>query len=219
MKHSTQNYLKAIYQLSELDGKTTVKVNDLAKKLSISMPAVSEMMKRLESDGYVKIKPYKGVSLTAKGKDLGVTMVRHHRIWETYLWSVLGFTWDEVHDEAELLEHASSNKVIDRLESLMDYPQFDPHGNPIPDSKGHLPVIKNEQLLSTCIVGDSCSIVRFVDLDSSYLTFLLQHGIAPNSKLKITDILAFDGTLVCDINGQSFHFSSQAANQIFVILK
>ncbi len=218
MKTSTQNYLKAIYQLSELEDKSIVKVVDLSKKLNVSMASVSEMVKRLEQDGYVKNTPYKGLVLTKKGSHIGCNMVRHHRIWETYLFRVLEFTWDEVHDEAELLEHASSNKVIEKLEILMGYPKFDPHGNPIPDKNGVIPTISNETLLSSCQKGDCCSIVRFVDLDNTYLHFLNKHNVSVHSSLRIDDILEFDGTVVCCINNHALHFSNHAANHIYVVV-
>tara|TARA_B100000700_G_C14974080_1_gene822927 strand:- start:758 stop:1417 length:660 start_codon:yes stop_codon:yes gene_type:complete len=216
VKQSTQNYLKAIYHLSELEDKPIIKVNDVSKKLNISMASVSEMIKRLEHHGYVTSQPYKGLKLTSKGRDVGCNMVRHHRIWETYLFKVLEFTWDEVHDEAELLEHASSNKVIEKLEALMNYPQFDPHGNPIPDKNGRVPIISNEQLLSSCKKGDRCSIVRFVDLDSRYLSFLEKHDVLLQSKLIIDECLEFDGTMVCLVKNHSIHFSKQATNHIYV---
>ena len=219
MRHSTQNYLKAIYSFVEIDDKLIVKVNELAKKLNTSTPSVSEMIKRLEQDGYVKNQPYKGVRLTKKGLDIGKNMTRHHRIWETYLNKVLGFTWDEVHDEAELLEHASSTKVIDKLEELMGFPPFDPHGNPIPDRVGNVPLIKDEKLLSDCNVGDSFKIVRFVDLDKHYLTYLENSGVKLQSQLKIKDILDFDGTMVCSLYNQQLNFSRVAAKHIFVTLK
>jgi len=133
MKHSTQNYLKAIVmlELSQDDG--LIKMRDISKRLNISQPAVADMIKKLETDAYVKNIPYKGVILTTEGRQLGMQMIRHHRLWEAFLHSELNMPFDRVHDEAEFLEHAGSDYLIGLIEERLGFPTQDPHGNPIPD--------------------------------------------------------------------------------------
>ena len=140
MKQSTQNYLKIIFSLSQNQIGTMVKVSEISKKLNISPAAVSDMVKKLEHAGYVKSLPYKGLSLTKTGWKIGCNMVRHHRLWEAFLHSELGIPWDEVHDEAERLEHACSDTLINKIEEKMGFPKFDPHGNPIPDRHGNIAI-------------------------------------------------------------------------------
>jgi len=136
MKQSTQDYLKAIFSLSKNRFATVVKVNNISKKLDVSPAAVSDMVKKLEASGYVTSLPYRGLSLTEAGWEIGCNMVRHHRIWETFLHDELGIPKDQVHDEAERLEHACSDTLINKLEEKMGFPKLDPHGNPIPNRFG-----------------------------------------------------------------------------------
>lgn len=138
MKQSTQNYLKTIFSLSENQFNTIVKVSDISKKLDVSPAAVSDMVKKLEQSGFVKSQPYRGLSLTQSGWKIGCNMVRHHRLWEAFLHIELGIPWDKVHDEAERLEHACSDTLINKIEEKLGYPKFDPHGNPIPDRDGNM---------------------------------------------------------------------------------
>lgn len=135
---ATENYLKTIFSLSLLSEDGQVKVSDISKRLDISMPAVTDMIKKLTHDKYVTSKPYKGIKLTQKGRAIGCNMVRHHRIWEVFLNQELDVPLDQVHDEAERLEHACSDYLIDRIEAKLGFPTLDPHGNPIPDRNGNL---------------------------------------------------------------------------------
>jgi DtxR family Mn-dependent transcriptional regulator len=141
MKHSTQNYLKTIFSLSGTTPNSIVKVSDISKKLDVSPAAVTDMVKKLEQEGYVKSEPYKGLVLTESGWKVGCNMVRHHRLWEAFLHLELGLSWDEVHEEAEQLEHACSDKLINKIEEKMNFPKYDPHGHPIPDRYGNFPTL------------------------------------------------------------------------------
>ena len=216
MRYSIQNYLKTLFSLCILDKKGIVKSSEISKKLNLSAPSVSEMIKRLAAEGFVKTKPYKGVELTPKGRSIGQNILRHHRIWETYLHSVLGFSWDKVHDEAERLEHASSDEVIDKLDALLGHPKFDPHGNPIPAKDGSIPSIKNEIPLSSCKKGDQVTLMRFVDLDKKFLSYIESLGISIKTTIIIEDILELDGTYLCKNKQTHFQISAIAAEHIFV---
>ena len=132
MEVSTEDYLKAIFNLQQVDS-GTVKTLAISERLKISPAAVSEMLRKLSDKGLVNHAPYRGVSLTKKGVQSGRNMVRRHRILEMYLYKVLDFPWDQLHEEAERLEHAASDALIDRLEEKLRFPKFDPHGSPIPE--------------------------------------------------------------------------------------
>lgn len=216
MKQSTQNYLKVIFSICYPDIRSMVKVSEISKKLDISPAAVTEMIKKLVSEGYVVNEPYKGVRLTKKGEKIGRNMVRHHRLWEAYLHQVLGLPWDKVHEEAERLEHACSDYLIDKIEEHLGFPQFDPHGNPIPDREGNIPHISNEQSLSKCVSGDACRLVRVVDLDKTFLNYIDSTGLQLGDEIVVKEVLEFDQTFVCEAKGQPIHFSRRAAEHIFV---
>lgn len=139
MKPSTQNYLKAIVMLEISLNSPLIKMRDISKRLQVSQPAVADMIKKLEASDYVQNVPYRGVNLTEKGRHLGMQMIRHHRLWETFLQQELNIPFDRVHDEAELLEHAGSDYLIGLIEKKLGFPTQDPHGNPIPDQELRFP--------------------------------------------------------------------------------
>ena len=216
MKQSTQNYLKTIFSLSNGVTQTQVKVSDISKRLEISPAAVTEMIKKLDQKGFVKNEPYKGVFLTKKGLKIGCNMVRHHRLWETYLNKVLGVPWDKVHDEAERLEHACSDYLINRIEEQLHFPEFDPHGNPIPDRQGVMPDMDNYIPLIESQPGVECKILRVVDLGEAYLQHLDALGISLNCTISLVEVLDFDDSVVCKLNGKNTMLSKKAASHIFV---
>lgn len=217
MKQSTQNYLKTIYTICLAESKQCVKVSEISKKLDISAPAVTDMVKKLESAKLLKNIPYKGVELTPKGEKIGRNMVRHHRLWESYLHAKLDVPWDKVHDEAERLEHACSDYLIDRIEEELDFPQFDPHGNPIPDKNGNVPQIKNEQILSSCTPDTTFRLIRVVDMHEQFLEYLDKMGVHLGDKLIVKTIMDFDGSFICEYKHEKLiTFSAQAAERVFV---
>lgn len=215
--HSVENYLKTIFSLSNFLEEDIIKTNDISKRLGISAPAVTDMIKKLEREKYVKNIPYKGVSLTKKGKILGSKMLRNHRLWESYLNEILDVPWDKVHDEAERLEHACTDYLMDKLDDALGNPQFDPHGNPIPDKEGNVAKIKAECKLSECTVGDFCYILRVVDLGEQFLKYLNSSSITLKSKIKIIDILDFDGSYICEFKGSKITLSKLVCDQIYVL--
>src|ERR1700760_5386 len=129
-----ENYLKAIYHLSLQSG--SVSTNQLAAALSTKAASVTDMLKKLADKELINYTKYQGVTLTSSGEKIAISIIRKHRLWEYFLVEKLNFKWDEVHDVAEELEHISSKELVDRLDSFMGYPKYDPHGDPIPDSKG-----------------------------------------------------------------------------------
>ncbi len=140
MNKSLEDYLKNIYSIKNTSGKVTTTI--LADRLNISPAAVSEMISKISKSGYIKNIPYRGFELTKKGESIALNLVRKHRLWEVFLLEQLKYPWENVHKEAENLEHASSDELISRLEKFLSYPKFDPHGHPIPDEEGKVPVEK-----------------------------------------------------------------------------
>ena len=214
---SKEDYLSVIYKTSDSNGE--IKANQIAVKLNISNAAVTDMLRKLSKDGYVDYKRYKGVKLTRSGEDYARNMVRRHRIWEVFLHQVVGLPWDKVHSEAENLEHSSSDELIDRLEEMLDYPEFDPHGDPIPDKNGTLPGKRNSVALSRIGIGERVEVVRVHDFDHTFLAYLSGIGINLNTELLVKEILEFDNSMLIGINGNEINISNTIAENIFVIRK
>lgn len=194
-----EDYLKAIYDLERGEPATT---NDIALRLDISPASVSGMMRRLADQGLITHEPYRGVRLTVDGRRAALRTLRRHRILECYLTEVLGYPWDRVHDEAEQLEHAASEELIERMASALGDPLHDPHGAPIPSREG----IVEEAVL--CSLADAGAGERFrvrqvMDDDAERLRYLAELGIRPGAMVRVLDRAPFDGpiTLWVDQSG------------------
>ena len=214
---SKENYLSTIYRYCDADSR--IKTTLIAEKLNITNAAVTDMMKKLSRDGYVEYKRYRDIRLTEDGEAYAKNMIRRHRIWELYLHLVIGMPWDKVHDEAEHLEHSSSDDLINRLEEILDYPKFDPHGDPIPDKNGTLPGKRNSVALSRIGIGEKVEVVRVHDFDHTFLAYLSGIGINLNTELLVKEILEFDNSMLIGINGNEINISNTIAENIFVIRK
>jgi len=211
---SKEDYLSVIYKTSDSNGE--IKANQIAVKLNISNAAVTDMLRKLSKDGYVDYKRYKGVKLTRSGEDYARSMVRRHRIWEVFLHQVVGLPWDKVHSEAENLEHSSSDELIDRLEEMLDYPEFDPHGDPIPDKNGKMPKSKLGIPLSTIKPGNLVKVNRVNDFDSSFLQYISKIGIELNKEINVLESFDFDHSLLIEVDNKETNISSKIAANIFV---
>jgi len=212
---SKENYLSTIYRHRNNEG--GIKAKQLAEQLEISNAAVTDMMKRLSRDGLVNYTRYKGIKLTGQGETYAKNMVRRHRIWELFLQRIVGMPWDKVHDEAENLEHSSSDELVNRLEVILDFPQFDPHGDPIPDKNGMLPKQKKMISLSMIRTGEIVKVVRVNDFDNDFLIYLSGIGIKLDKKLIIKDVLNFDKSMLVEIDGNEINISNTIAANIFVV--
>jgi DtxR family transcriptional regulator, Mn-dependent transcriptional regulator len=217
LSQHTENYLKTIFSLTYSLDTDIVKTTEISKRLGISPPAVTDMIKKMEREALVVNTPYKGVSLTEKGRTLGCKILRQHRLWESYLNEVLNMPWDMVHEEAERLEHACSDYLIEKIDTALDFPKFDPHGNPIPDKDGHMIKIKDECKLSDCKPGDSCYILRVVDMGEQFLKYLNSLSITLKTKIEIVDILSLDSSLICLYRNQKISLSKLVCDHIYVI--
>jgi len=212
---SKENYLSTIYRHRNNEG--GIKAKQLAEQLEISNAAVTDMMKKLSRDGLVNYTRYKGIKLTGQGESYAKNMVRRHRIWELFLQRIVGMPWDKVHDEAENLEHSSSDELVNRLEVMLDFPQFDPHGDPIPDKNGMLPKQKKMIPLSMIGTGEIVEVVRVNDFDNDFLNYLSGIGIKLDKKLIIKDVLNFDKSMRIEIDGNEINISNTIAANIFVV--
>ena len=212
---SKEDYLSTIYRHRNNEG--GIKATQLAEQLEISNAAVTDMMKKLSKDGLVNYTRYKGIKLTGQGESYARNMVRRHRIWELFLQRIVGMPWDKVHDEAEHLEHSSSDELINRLEEMLDYPQFDPHGDPIPDKNGILPKQKKMIPLSMIETGELVEVVRVNDFDHSFLNYLSEIGLELNKKLLVKNILNFDKSMLISIDKSEVNISNTIAANIFVL--
>ena len=212
---SKEDYLSTMYKYRDSSG--AIKSNQIADRLNISGAAVTDMLKKLSKDGYVDYKKYKGIRLTKIGEEYAMNMVRRHRIWEVFLHQVVGIPWDKVHSEAENLEHSSSDELIDRLEEMLDFPEFDPHGDPIPDKDGNLPEQKNSKSLSMIRSGRKVIVIKVNDFDSGFLKYISKIGIGLNKVIEVKEVLKFDGSMLIEIDGKEFNVSNKLAANIFVI--
>jgi DtxR family Mn-dependent transcriptional regulator len=212
---SKEDYLKTLYVLS---GEAESKVSTLAiaNMLGISNAATSEMAKKLGEFGLVKYVKYKGVQLTKKGEKSALEVIRRHRLWELFLMETLGLTWNEIHEEAEKLEHNSSDLLIEQIESYLDYPKFDPHGDPIPDSNGKLPKMPKNVRLKDAEVGSRYSIVRVDHRHKELVDYFLKLKLKLNQEIELLDRLEFDHSVSVKLNGSTHTFSEKIAGMLFV---
>jgi DtxR family Mn-dependent transcriptional regulator len=213
---SKEDYLSVIYK--NKDGKGAIKANQISANLGISGAAVTDMLKKLSYDGYVNYEKYKGITLTKNGEDYARNIVRRHRIWELFLHQILGLPWDKVHEEAHNLEHGASDELINRMEEMLDFPEFDPHGDPIPDKNGKMPKGEKGIPLSLVKPGNKVKVKRVHDFDSSFLQYISKIGIVLNKEIIIIDVLAFDHSLLISIDKKVINISSKLAANIFVTL-
>lgn len=214
---SKEDYLSIIYKNQNSEGK--VKTSLVAEKLEISNAAVTDMIKKLSRDGHIKYQKYKGIQLTESGRDYAKNMVRRHRIWEVFLYQVVGMPWDKVHDEAHKLEHSSSDELINKMEEMLDFPEYDPHGDPIPGKDGSLP--KQKKAIPLTMLGEknNARVIRVNDFDSGFLKYISKIGIELNKEIMVKDILDFDHSMLVIIDGKELNLSSTIAANIFVEVK
>jgi DtxR family Mn-dependent transcriptional regulator len=208
-----ENYLKAMFNLSEKSGEVTV--NDLSKALHIKMPTANNMVKKLAAKGLVNYQIYKPVTLTGEGKKAALLIIRKHRLTEMFLVEKMGFGWEEVHEVAEQIEHIHSPKFFDKMDELLDFPKVDPHGSPIPDSSGKI-ALKNYEVLSRFQKGDKLKVVAVTNSNEEFLRFLNSKNIQLDLVLEITDKEEFDEIMTVEYNGKSVTLSAKVTQKLLV---
>lgn len=211
---SEENYLKAIYHL-ESDSKKGISTNAIAKSLETKASSVTDMIKKLSEKEVVLYVKYQGVTLTEYGKKTAANIVRKHRLWEVFLVEKLNFSWDEVHDVAEQLEHIKSPKLINQLDALLGFPTHDPHGDPIPDKDGNVNKI-DKILLSTFNKNESGVCVGVNDSSSEFLRFLDKKKITLGKKITVLEKEDFDDSLSIEIDGEKLSISKKIANNLYI---
>ena len=214
MTHSEENYIKGIYHLSQ-GGKKAISTNALAGQMETKPSSVTDMVKRLSEKDLVHYKKYQGVRLTEQGTLEALKVIRKHRLWETFLVEKLDFSWDEVHEVAEQLEHIESEKLIDRLDALLDFPDYDPHGDPIPDKHGRFKT-RDKKLLSTMQVPSQGICVGVKDSSASFLKFLDRNHIALGREIQILEKEPYDQSMHVQIGGHTLRISHQIASNLYV---
>tara|TARA_R110002073_G_scaffold325109_1_gene503744 strand:+ start:4633 stop:5289 length:657 start_codon:yes stop_codon:yes gene_type:complete len=211
---SEENYLKAIYHLGSISRKG-ISTNAIARKLDTKASSVTDMVKRLAEKEVLVYKKYQGVSLTDYGSKTAVGVIRKHRLWEVFLVEKLNFSWDEVHDVAEQLEHIKSPKLINELDAFLGFPKTDPHGDPIPDKDGNFQKIE-KRLLSTLEESEFGICVGVNDSSSEFLKYLSKHKISLGQKIKVMSKESFDGSLIIVADGKEISISNKISNNIYI---
>ncbi|SHN17941.1 metal-dependent transcriptional regulator [Flavobacterium xinjiangense] len=216
MTFSEENYLKTIYHLTIISD-SEISTNAIAEKMETKASSVTDMLKKLAEKDLVNYKKYQGVSLTEKGKLSAKMIVRKHRLWEVFLVEKLDFSWDEVHDIAEQLEHIKSEKLINKLDDFLGNPTEDPHGDPIPDVNGRIIKIE-KQLLSELHENQIGICVGVKDTSSEFLKYLDKQGIALGSKIEIIAKESFDLSVKIKVDTNDLTISNKIASNLFVKL-
>jgi len=214
MTVSEENYIKVIYHLSLVSPKG-VNTNAIAVMLDTKASSVTDMLKKLSEKELVYYQKYQGVNLTEKGFHSAKMIVRKHRLWEVFLVEKLNFSWDEVHEIAEELEHIKSEVLINKLDEFLDFPSFDPHGDPIPDAVGEIKKI-NKLLLSDAELNKEYQCVGVKDSSSIFLQYLDKQKIALGSKILVKEKESFDDTLLVEIESREMTLSNKIANNLYV---
>ena len=212
-----ENYLKAIYHLSE-GNVMAVSTNQIAEMTSTKAASVTDMLKKLAEKKLINYIKYQGVTLTVSGVHAAVNIIRKHRLWEVFLVEKLGFKWDEVHDIAEELEHINSDTLINRLDDFLGNPVADPHGDPIPDRSG---LIKHKKLvkISDMQPGESGTVSGVSEHSSLFLKLLEKMGLTLGAKIIISELIEFDGSIMLTIDQKTERtISREVAKNILVIL-
>lgn len=211
-----ENYLKAIYHLSD-GGKSSVSTNDIASEIKTKPASVSDMLRKLSEKGLIAYRKYYGVQITEEGKKHALEVIRKHRLWEVFLVDKLSFAWDEVHEVAEQLEHIKSTLLIQRLDEFLNYPKFDPHGDPIPDEFGDVKS-KPRIALNEMEIDRTGQIVAVKDSSASFLRYLDKVGAYIGARIKVLDKVEFDGSVEILVDQKKTLFMSKdVATNIMVL--
>ena len=214
---SEENYLKTIYHLSK-HGSISVSTNAIAKKMETKASSVTDMIKKLAEKDLVNYVKYQGVKLTKQGSLIATKVIRKHRLWEVFLVNKLNFSWDEVHDVAEQLEHIKSEKLIYELNAFLEFPTHDPHGDPIPDKDGNIQTT-DKVALSQVEEDKHCICVGVIDSSVEFLKYLDKHQIKLGSEIKVISKEAFDESVNIKVNGKELAISKLISNNLYVKTK
>ncbi|MES2479696.1 MAG: metal-dependent transcriptional regulator [Bacteroidota bacterium] len=211
-----ENYLKALLSLAKEKGE--VNVNELSKHLGIKMPTANSMMKKLAEKNLVIYESYKPLRLTEKGRKEAALIIRKHRLTEMFLVDKMGFGWEQVHAIAEQIEHIHSQEFFEKMDELLGFPKFDPHGSPIPDKNGKMEWITYESL-TNCKTGDTVTLAAVLDSSDTFLKFLNSKNLKLGSKLTIRSIEAYDGSMTLNYGTKKDEVLSAVVCEKLLVLK
>lgn len=211
-----ENYLKAIYHLNT-DESLTVSTNALSESLNTKAASVTDMLKKLADKELINYEKYQGVTLTSAGKQKAINIIRKHRLWEVFLVEKLNFKWDEVHDLAEELEHIHSEKLINQLEEFLNFPETDPHGDPIPDKNG---ILKSQELIpiSKMNIGELGKISGVREHSKEFLQYLEKTGLILGENITVIDKINFDGAVIIAFANKEQTISREVAKNLLIAL-
>ncbi|MGY4383783.1 DtxR family Mn-dependent transcriptional regulator [Pedobacter sp. UYP24] len=217
LSYTEENYLKALFKLSsQNEEKPEAGTNEMAAYLGVKPATATDMLKKLKEKGLVSYEKYGKIKLTDSGRQNGIAILRKHRLWETFLYEKLDFSWDEVHEVAEQLEHIQSSKLVNKLEEFLNFPEFDPHGDPIPNSNGEMPLVI-KTLLSELKPGETCKVVAVKDTSTPFLQYLEKLHITIGTELKVAEVISFDRSVNIQIAGsEARNVSMKFADSLFV---
>ena len=216
MNISLENYLKCLLSLSE-EKEGGISTNAIALKVQTKPSSVTDMLKKLNQKGLVTHTKYYGTTLTPSGKKIALSIVRRHRLWEVFLVDQLKFQWDEVHEIAEQLEHIKSEELINRLDKFLGGPQFDPHGDPIPDTDGNYPMQNGLIAASELAESEIAKLVAVKDSSTDFLHYLSSVKLALGSTFEVLQRFQYDQSIQIKINRKTIQLSAQAASNLLVV--
>jgi DtxR family Mn-dependent transcriptional regulator len=212
---SIEDYLKAIYKLEERNGSPPVSTGDVAQAMEVSSASASNMIKRLDELGFLTYEAYEGATLTDPGRTVALEVIRHHRLLELYLKEVMGFSWDEIHEEAEILEHHISERFEARIEEMLGHPTRDPHGHPIPGRDGTVDDLPTRSL-ADLTEGAAATIDHIADEDGELLDLLEQRGLLPGATVEVVETRPLDGLCVVAVDGVEQLIGQPVAKKVVV---
>lgn len=214
MTNSEENYLKVIYHLSLVSPKG-VNTNAIAATLETKASSVTDMLKKLSEKNLVSYQKYQGVTLTQEGQMAAKMIVRKHRLWEVFLVKKLDFSWEEVHEIAEELEHIKSEKLINKLDEYLDFPSLDPHGDPIPNRNGEI-ITMHKLLLSNAKIDEEYICIGVKNSSTEFLQFLNKLNLSLGTTLKVVAKEDFDGSLTVILNDKKITVSNKIAENLYL---
>ena len=219
LTNTEENYLKALFHLTkEIEGKTDAGTNEIAGYLNIKPASANDMLKKLKEKELVDFEKYGKITLTNFGLNCATQVIRKHRLWETFLYEKLHFSWDEVHEVAEQLEHIKSKKLIEQIDKFLGYPKNDPHGDPIPDVEGNINIQPKKSLIDVPI-NFEYKIITVKDKSNLFLQYVKDTGLYINKIIKVIEKNKFDNSIVIDLDNKKIKITKKMAENIFVVKK
>ena len=217
LSFTEENYLKAIYSIQQRNSPGEVSVNEISERMQTRPATVTDMLRKLSEKNLIHYENYKKVTLSESGTSHALSILRKHRLWETFLHKKLNFSWDEVHEVAEQLEHIHSQKLVDRLDEFLGHPEFDPHGDPIPKPNGDMPVSSAIRLLDADL-DIQLKIVAVKDTSTAFLVQLERYGLEIGTHITVTEKMPYDNSVMAmTTKGEAFQLSEKIANNLLVV--